>query len=131
MRHLGVGIRGPPAGGPLAGKHGGAGDSASGLRATLGAAKDMAGATDAVCAALVKQVSVFGMVPEETIVASRPMSEYGIDSLVAVEMRNWIFRETDFTVAILELMANQPIQKLAMKIAGGTHLVSAKVKIAS
>ncbi|KAK6211719.1 polyketide synthase [Colletotrichum tabaci] len=112
------------------GEHGG-GDSASGLRATLGAAKDMAGATDAVCAALLKQVSVFGMVPEETIVASRPMSEYGIDSLVAVEMRNWIFRETDFTVAILELMANQPIQKLAMKIAGGTHLVSAKVKSAS
>ncbi len=103
-------------------------DNSLSLRATLGTAKDMADATDTVCAALLKQISVMGMVPEETIVPGRPMSEYGIDSLVAVEMRNWIFRETDFTVAILELMANQPIHKLATKIAEGTHLVSAKVR---
>jgi hypothetical protein len=41
----------------------------------------------------------------------------GIDSLIAVEMRNWILREIGQTVAILELMANQPINKLATKMA--------------
>lgn len=98
------------------------------LRAMLGTVKNMAEATDTVCTALSKQISILGMVPVETIVVGRPMSEYGIDSLVAVEMRNWIFRETDFTIAILELMANQPIHKLATRIAQGTHLVSAKVR---
>ena len=63
------------------------------------------------------------MIPIEDISESRPMSEFGMDSLVAVEMRNWLLREMDATVPILELLANNPLKSLAMKIARRSRLV--------
>jgi hypothetical protein len=44
------------------------------------------------------------------------MTDYGIDSLVAVEMRNWLFREMDVAASILELLANVSILQLAEKL---------------
>lgn len=45
------------------------------------------------------------------------------DSIVAVEMRNWLFKEMDATIPILELLANQPLLSLAAKIAKGCKLI--------
>lgn len=102
---------------------GGSSKSPSSLRGMLGDLKDTAAATQVIRAALVGEIAALGMVDLESISTARPMTEYGIDSLVAVEMRNWIFREMDVTVAILELMMNQPIDKLIKKIAESTPLL--------
>lgn len=90
---------------------------ASSFRVILASAKSADERAEAICTTLVGQISALGMISRENISADRPMSEYGIDSLIAVEMRSWILRGIGQTVAILELMANQPIEKLATKMA--------------
>ncbi|MBE3046962.1 acyl carrier protein, partial [Candidatus Bathyarchaeota archaeon] len=49
---------------------------------------------------------------------------YGMDSLVAVEMRNWLFKEMDITVPILELLANQSLTHLTSKLVEKSKLTA-------
>lgn len=77
-----------------------------------------------VCEAVIGKISSLSMIPVEDISEARPISEFGMDSLVAVEMRNWLFREMDATVPILELLANNPLTALATKIARRSKLVN-------
>lgn len=79
---------------------------------------------EAVCTVLMAKISVLLMIPLEDIKASRSMSEYGMDSLVAVEMRNWLFREMDATVPILELLANESLLQLSAKIVKRSKLAN-------
>jgi hypothetical protein len=81
-------------------------------------------AAEAVCTVLMAKISVLLMIPLEDIKASRSMSEYGMDSLVAVEMRNWLFREMDATVPILELLANESLLQLSAKIVKRSKLAN-------
>jgi acyl carrier protein len=48
---------------------------------------------------------------------SKPLSSYGVDSLMVVELRNWIKREFGTALAIFEIMDGVPIANIA-------HLVS-------
>ena len=73
---------------------------------------------------MMAKISVLLMIPLEDIKASRSMSEYGMDSLVAVEMRNWLFREMDATVPILELLANESLLQLSAKIVKRSKLAN-------
>ena len=63
------------------------------------------------------------MIPVGTISRLRSLSEYGMDSLAAFEMRNWILRELDAALPVLELMANISLQELSLKIARASKLV--------
>ncbi|KAK9428123.1 hypothetical protein V1505DRAFT_377973 [Lipomyces doorenjongii] len=67
------------------------------------------------------------MVPAGDISASRSMADYGMDSLVAVEMRNWLVREMDATVPILDLLANVSLQELSMRIVQRSKIVNPAV----
>lgn len=86
------------------------------LREVLQQVTSVNEAAQAVCTALMIKISVLLMIPLEDIKATNTMSEYGMDSLVAVEMRNWLFREMDATVPILELLANESLLELSGKI---------------
>lgn len=55
--------------------------------------------------------------PTEDIEVTRPISGYGVDSLLAVELRAWIFSEIKAEVSVFELLSNEPITALARKIA--------------
>jgi NAD(P)-dependent dehydrogenase (short-subunit alcohol dehydrogenase family) len=107
---------------------GGDANTATSLKTALSKIDSLTEATQLVCSALVAKVSALCMVPEETISPTKPVTDYGIDSLVAVEMRNWVFLEMDCQIAILELMANQSIESLAGKIAGRSRLVKLKAE---
>lgn len=63
------------------------------------------------------KVSVLCQVPLEDILPSKTLSQYGMDSLIAVEMRNWIFHKLSCTVPVLELMAGNSLSVLSVKIA--------------
>ena len=67
------------------------------------------------------------MLVVEDISSAKAMSEYGMDSLVAVEMRNWLFREMDSTVPILELLANNSLLQLSAKIVKRSKLVNPEI----
>ncbi|KAH8883107.1 putative polyketide synthase [Thozetella sp. PMI_491] len=101
------------------------GADATRVRGPLKAARNRKEATQIVCDALVAKISSLGMIPIEDVNPARPLAEHGMDSLVAVEMRNWIAREMDATVPVLELMANRPMRTLAVKIMAKSRLVDA------
>ena len=63
----------------------------------------------------------------EDIDASRPGSTYGIDSLTAVELRSWAFKECQADISVFEVMANNPISGLAEQIVKKSKLVPKEV----
>lgn len=51
------------------------------------------------------------------------MLDYGMDSLVAVALRNWLLRELEAALPVLELMTNTPLKQLSVKIVRKSKLV--------
>ncbi|KAI9721406.1 MAG: Type I Iterative PKS [Chrysothrix sp. TS-e1954] len=66
------------------------------------------------------------MIPLEDITPTRPFGQYGLDSLVAVEFRNWINRETDAGISMMELLNMPTLQKLVETLMEKSPLVSTK-----
>lgn len=115
----------------LKGKESGAQDAGTGsrIRDGLRQAKTLEEAADRICVALIDKISSRSQIPVENVSSTNPMAEYGIDSLVAVEMRNWIIREMDSTVPILELLANNSLLQLSGIIAQRSRLVNVAVEV--
>lgn len=65
---------------------------------------------------LMDKVSAVLMVPREEMDQSRPIVVYGLDSLVAIEIRNWITRELEASLQVLELLTSSSITALASTI---------------
>lgn len=86
------------------------------VRELLKRTTSLSEATMLTCDAVMAKMSALLMIPVEDINADRSMSEYGMDSLVAVEMRNWLIRDLDAVVPILELLANVSLRQLAGRI---------------
>ena len=77
---------------------------------------------------LAKLSSVLGLPIEDLDNPSNSISGLGLDSLVAIEIRNWIARETEANVQVLELLSCGSIGGLAELIAGKSRLLSGKPK---
>nr|A0A348HAX6.1 RecName: Full=Highly reducing polyketide synthase phiA; Short=HR-PKS phiA; AltName: Full=Phomoidride biosynthesis cluster protein A [fungal sp. ATCC 74256]BBG28498.1 putative polyketide synthase [fungal sp. ATCC 74256] len=99
-------------------------NSANNLRKVLKESKTFDAASEAICDALVDKIASRSGLPIENVSTAKSMPDYGIDSLVAVELRNWIAKEMDSTIPILELMASDPLTGLAAKIAKRSRLVN-------
>lgn len=54
----------------------------------------------------------------EDVDSDRPLHFYGVDSLKAVEVRNWLFRELGCDVSVFDILSPMPLAELAIKIAG-------------
>jgi hypothetical protein len=65
---------------------------------------------------LMTKVSAVLMVPREEMDAARPIVVYGLDSLVAIEIRNWITRELEASLQVLELLTSSSITALSATI---------------
>jgi hypothetical protein len=97
--------------------------SANQPRKSLRKAKTLEDAAELITVALIDKIASRAGVGVEHVNVRNPISDYGIDSLVAVEIRNWISKDLGSTVPILELLANNPLSQLAMKIAQRSRLV--------
>jgi hypothetical protein len=75
-------------------------------------------AKEFILAALLKKLSRSLMMDVSELDAARSMSSYGTDSLVAVEMKNWIQRETKATVSVFEILQSSSIAVLVDGIVG-------------
>ena len=104
-------------------------DSHEKVRDVLRKVKTLDEAAEIVCTGLIAKTSSLCNIPAEDISSSNPLSHYGMDSLIAVEMRNWIFREMDCTVSILELLANDPFLQLSTKIAKRSRLIDQAILV--
>lgn len=47
---------------------------------------------------------------------ARSLPSYGINSLVAIEIRNWLFKEVKADMTIFDLISPMPIEALVGKI---------------
>ncbi|KAL5355510.1 hypothetical protein BJX96DRAFT_184127 [Aspergillus floccosus] len=102
------------------------GSSFASIRSELQAAETFDEATSIVYAVLGKKVAANMSISVDSISPSSPISEYGIDSHFAVELRNWISKNMNSTVPILEILASASLMDLAGKIVGKSDVVHVK-----
>lgn len=73
--------------------------------------------------ALVKRTADILQMPTSEVDPAQPLYRYGVDSLTAIEVRNWISRELKANMALLEIVSAVPIREFAAKIAEKSQLV--------
>lgn len=76
-----------------------------------------------LCQSLTQKLSNLLMIALEDVDTKKPIVAYGLDSLVAVELRNWITVDLSANVPLMELMSSPSIENLAGKIATRSKLV--------
>ncbi|GLA55110.1 type I Iterative Polyketide synthase (PKS) [Aspergillus niger] len=103
-------------------------DAGQGLHESLAAAQTMGEASDIVCRALMQKLAKAMMMELDDLDASRPANSYGVDSLVAVEVRAWVFKEAKSDVSVFDILSNDPLTALAAKIATKSALLSPTVQ---
>ena len=95
------------------------------LQTLLSQATSFDNAAEIVSSALVHKLSKSLMVGAEDIDVSRPLSRYGVDSLLAVEVRSYLFTELQADISVFELLSNVPISQLVKQIVGKSKCVPA------
>ncbi|KAK2755488.1 Type I Iterative PKS [Arachnomyces sp. PD_36] len=67
--------------------------------------------------AIVQKLSEMFAIPETEIDESMPLSKYGVDSLVAVELRNWLVAQAGCEMSIFDVLGSSSLFALAEKLA--------------
>lgn len=98
------------------------------LPTLLTSATSLREANTSVVDALLKKLSRSLMMPMEDIDANRSTGAHGIDSLIAVEIRNWLFREAKVDLPVFEILQAPSLIALAEKVVAKSSLVSEKLK---
>lgn len=94
------------------------------FNAALKAAQNVEEAQDVVCKGLLKKLPSLLMLEEEDMDVTRSLSNYALDSLVAIEVRNYITREFEANLQVLELLSSGSIETLAKAICIKSKIVS-------
>ncbi|KAI0197163.1 putative polyketide synthase [Xylaria flabelliformis] len=66
--------------------------------------------------ALITKVSAMIMMDRDDVGSETPLSSYGLDSLVSVELRNWIRRETEVELPLSAITQAENLRSLAANI---------------
>ena len=103
------------------------GNKAVSLQAKLAQVESLAGAAKIVTDAMVTKVAKLLQTTSLEIDAGRPLHSYGVDSLVAIEIRNWIFKDIKSNVSLFDVLSAVPISVLAEKIALKSNLLPESV----
>ncbi|KAI9711405.1 MAG: Type I Iterative PKS [Chrysothrix sp. TS-e1954] len=93
----------------------------TGASDSIGSRLEKADSIDAttmiIAGALVQKTADMLQMEASDVNPQKPLSAYGVDSLVAIEVRNWISREMKTSIPLLDILAAVPMDKLAAKIA--------------
>lgn len=81
-------------------------------------------AQQTVIKGLMNQLAQVLMLEEEDMDATRNLSGYALDSLVAIEVRNFITREFEANLQVLELLSSGSIETLAKLICTKSKLIN-------
>jgi acyl carrier protein len=90
----------------------------------LKAATTLAEAQDVVTRGLLNKLPSVLMLEAEDMDVTRSLANYALDSLVAIEVRNFITREFEANLQVLELLSSGSIESLAKGICGKSKLCS-------
>ncbi|KAL8724488.1 MAG: hypothetical protein Q9166_007922 [cf. Caloplaca sp. 2 TL-2023] len=78
----------------------------------------LADAGEHVAQGLARKLGAALRMPIGDVDTGKPLHAYGVDSLLAVELRNWFRKDVGAEVAIFDIMGEQSIAELAAVIAG-------------
>ncbi|KMU74437.1 LOW QUALITY PROTEIN: fatty acid synthase S-acetyltransferase [Coccidioides immitis RMSCC 3703] len=98
--------------------------SSNSLASKLATAKSLEQAVDHVGAAIAKKISDIFMIPLDDIDLANKPAQYGIDSLVAVELRNMLVQQAAAEVSIFDIMQSVSLAALAAAIAAKSAYIS-------
>jgi NAD(P)-dependent dehydrogenase (short-subunit alcohol dehydrogenase family) len=110
------------------------GEKSSGGGGESGVSLALSSATTAAACMLIVQEALIGklakalMIPLEDIDITKSISAYGVDSLVAVEVRNWIAREIQSDLSVFEILSPVPLSQLIQKLVVKSTLVAEEFK---
>lgn len=90
----------------------------------LKAATTLEEAQDVVCRGLLNKLPSVLMLEEEDMDVTKSLANYALDSLVAIEVRNFITREFEANLQVLELLSSGSIESLAKGICTKSKLVN-------
>ncbi|PYI04412.1 putative polyketide synthase [Aspergillus sclerotiicarbonarius CBS 121057] len=96
------------------------------IRETLQSTKSLDEASNTIYSALSARIASHLSIPIDRIDPNNPITEYGIDSHVAVDLRTWILKNIESAVSILEILSSGSLMDLAVRIAEKSDLVKAK-----
>jgi hypothetical protein len=75
--------------------------------------------------AIKQKLSHLLAMPADEVRADRSVASLGMDSLIAVELRNWITTKLEAQVQMFELMSSMPFTELSTTIAKRSRLINA------
>ncbi|KAL2807721.1 hypothetical protein BJX63DRAFT_61499 [Aspergillus granulosus] len=89
----------------------------------LSASTSLTEASDHVADAIVAKLSEMFMLAVAEIDKSRALGKYGVDSLVAVELRNWLVSRMQTEISIFDILHSSSLMVLAEKAAAKSKFV--------
>ncbi|KAL1642568.1 Type I Iterative PKS [Diplodia intermedia] len=95
----------------------GAGGQADNLAGRIARAKTVDEAAAAVAVDITAKLMDIFMMPEDEVAPNKPMAEFGVDSLTAVELRNTLALKAAAEISIFDIMQSPSLTALAKTIA--------------
>ena len=89
----------------------------------ISAAPSFDAAVDVIITSITKKLMDIFMIAEAEIAPSNALSEYGVDSLVAVEMRNMLALRAGAEISIFDIIQSTSITALAVKVASKSSYI--------
>ncbi|KAL9085033.1 MAG: hypothetical protein Q9165_007774 [Trypethelium subeluteriae] len=102
-------------------------ESAAEVRGQLIVATSLAQAGELVETALAAKLGKSLNMAAEDLDTVKPVHSFGVDSLMAIEVRNWIFKELKSQVSVFDILSAVPMHQLALRIAEKSSLVPQEV----
>lgn len=93
------------------------------IQELLNKSDSWADGVDIVIAAITSKLSEMFMVPETDIDRSEPPSVYGVDSLLAVDLRNWLFAHLQAELSMFDVLQSESLANLGELTAEKSKLV--------
>ncbi|KAI8306078.1 Highly reducing polyketide synthase [Colletotrichum sp. SAR11_240] len=89
----------------------------------LAGAETLEAAENVITKAIIQKLSRALGIDAATIDSSQPLHAYGVDSLVAVELRTWLSKEMGAEVAVFDMVGDSTIRSLGTFVAARSTLV--------
>lgn len=109
----------------MSGGGGGRSKDGTSFKDALAQALSWPDVVDLVTAAIIGKLAQMFMIPEDEFDRSQPLARYGVDSLVAVELRNWLVSHVQAEMSIFDVLQSTSLAGLASKAAAKSKLVAA------
>ncbi|KAL3479549.1 KR domain-containing protein [Aspergillus californicus] len=68
------------------------------------------------------------MIPVEDINGAQPLHTYGVNSLIAVEIRAWMAKEFQTEISVFDILSSIPLSALAAKVMGESKLLPERLR---